>query len=284
MNIGKLCISVTADSVGELIAKAERAAQIGDLVELRLDHLDRLDILKLSDLANKIPLIATFRCDSDEKRLAFWNSDKSPFWACDLEEDIIDKVPSCGRRIISYHHHQGVPADLTEIYERLSGYGADLIKIAATAVDATDAIPVWNLLERAKHDRRRLVAIAMGEAGTWTRILGPAHGSAITYASLDDGQKTAAGQITAHDSLDVYRVKEISGSTGVYGIIGDPVSHSLSPFMQNAAFAATGEDAVFVPFLVKDIDSFITRMVKRASRELELNFAGFRSRCRINKQ
>lgn len=43
----------------------------------------------------------------------------------------------------------------------------------------------------------------------------------------------------------------ISGRTAVYGIFGDPVAHSLSPAMQNAAFAAAGIDAIYVPFHVR---------------------------------
>lgn len=42
----------------------------------------------------------------------------------------------------------------------------------------------------------------------------------------------------------------ITGTTSVYGIFGDPVAHSLSPRMQNAAFTAAGLDAVYVPFHV----------------------------------
>lgn len=42
----------------------------------------------------------------------------------------------------------------------------------------------------------------------------------------------------------------VRGTTRVYGILGDPVDHSRSPAMQNAAFAATGLDAVYVPFPV----------------------------------
>lgn len=42
----------------------------------------------------------------------------------------------------------------------------------------------------------------------------------------------------------------LRGTTAVYGIIGDPVAHSLSPLMQNAAFAAARIDAVYVPFRV----------------------------------
>ena len=43
----------------------------------------------------------------------------------------------------------------------------------------------------------------------------------------------------------------ITGKTSVYGIIGDPVEHSLSPGMHNAAFEKLGLDHIYVPFHVK---------------------------------
>ena len=45
----------------------------------------------------------------------------------------------------------------------------------------------------------------------------------------------------------------VTGTTRVYGIIGWPVAHSLSPVIQNAAFAALGLDAVYVPFAVPPV-------------------------------
>ena len=39
----------------------------------------------------------------------------------------------------------------------------------------------------------------------------------------------------------------IDGSTRVFAILGDPVAHSLSPAMQNAAFRVSGLKAVYVP-------------------------------------
>ena len=105
----------------------------------------------------------------------------------------------------------------------------------------------------------------MGEAGKWTRILGLAHGAYLTYAALDDGQETADGQITAREMIEVYRVKELDRETKVYGVIGDPVSGSLSPYLHNAAFADADINSVFIPLLVKDLDAFMTRMVLPAT-------------------
>ena len=45
--------------------------------------------------------------------------------------------------------------------------------------------------------------------------------------------------------------QHLTGSTRLTGVIGDPVSHSRSPAMHNAAFAALGLDWCYVPLLVK---------------------------------
>lgn len=45
----------------------------------------------------------------------------------------------------------------------------------------------------------------------------------------------------------------IDGRTELYGIMGNPVAHSLSPAMHNAAFAALGLNKVYVPFPVTDV-------------------------------
>ena len=115
----------------------------------------------------------------------------------------------------------------------------------------------------------------MGEAGKWTRILGLAHGAFLTYASLDAGKETADGQITAKDLIEIYRVKELDENTKVFGVIGDPVSQSQSPYMHNPSFAAACVNAVFIHLPVKNIDEFMRRMVKPETREVELNFGGF---------
>ena len=43
----------------------------------------------------------------------------------------------------------------------------------------------------------------------------------------------------------------VTGTTGILGIFGDPVAHSRSPRMHNAAFRALGLDMIYLPFEVK---------------------------------
>jgi 3-dehydroquinate dehydratase/shikimate dehydrogenase len=115
----------------------------------------------------------------------------------------------------------------------------------------------------------------MGEGGKWTRILGLAHGAFLTYGSFEEGDETAPGQLTVTDLIKTYRVKELDENTEVYGVIGNPVTRSLSPNIHNPAFASVGLNSVFIPLMVKDLDAFMHRMVRRETREIELNFRGF---------
>ena len=46
----------------------------------------------------------------------------------------------------------------------------------------------------------------------------------------------------------------ISGKTTICGLIGDPVEHTMSPIMHNAAFKTLGLDYVYLPFKVKSLE------------------------------
>ena len=115
----------------------------------------------------------------------------------------------------------------------------------------------------------------MGEAGKWTRILGLPHGALMTYAALEVGKETASGQISVKDLMETYRVKELDEQTDIYGVIGNPVSHSLSPYIHNAAFKFHNLNNVYIPFEVKSLDEFVAKFIKETTREIELNFKGF---------
>lgn len=294
MNKGSICISLCAPTIDELRTKIEQTAGSADIVEIRFDRLSPAEfespgILppdKFEQLlkAAKTPILTTFRTKdqggdrelTSEERINFWSTGYETE-LCDLEEDMVEDSWNWiwDDRICSYHDFTGVPDDLEEIFERLSETGVGIVKIAVQANDITDTIAVWKLLEKAKKAGKRVIPIAMGEAGKWTRILGLAHGAFLTYASLDPAGATAPGQVTADDLINVYRAKELNRNTEVYGIIAGNTSYSLSPYTHNAAFSAANMDRVFVPLQVADIDSFMERMVKPATCEIDLNFRGF---------
>lgn len=287
-NQGKICISLCAKTAAELAEKIERAAPLADIIEVRFDCLEPERLEECLDIAlsARAEVLATFRPKgeggfrdiSDDERIDFWNQgNELGFWGADLEEDRIEESFDWlwNNRIVSFHDFSGMPSELEASYERLAATGADIVKIAVQADRITDAIPLWKLLKHANADNKQLVPIAMGEAGKWTRILGLAHGSPLAYASLKESSGTAPGQITAADLVDVYRVKELSRESRVFGLIAGDTSYSMSPYIQNAAIARAGFDAVFVPLQLADIEEFFQRMVREGSREIDLNFRGF---------
>jgi 3-dehydroquinate dehydratase / shikimate dehydrogenase len=287
---------VCARTIAELMDRAGAARDDADLIELRFDCLEKQelaaeDVKKLEsnlarifDLVDREKCVTTFRPKeygghrelSPLERLNFWNLGFETEFA-DLEEDFVEisRYWVWSERICSFHDFVGVPNNIDSVFYKLAHLETGLIKIAVAVQDAVDAIPVWNLFHLAEKERVRIIPIAMGEAGKWTRILGLAHGAPLTYASLDEGGKTAPGQISASDLRDAFRVKELDTKTQVFGLIAGDTSYSQSPFMHNRAFKTAGLNAVFLPLQTKDLDAFMRRMVISGTREVELNFGGF---------
>ncbi len=290
MNNGKICISICSRTADELFARIARAESLADVIELRFDCLnpDQIEpaIADLPEI-DKTYLL-TYRPSEQggmrvlplNARLMFWQKALASLAGrdilIDLEADINFPLRFDESKVIrSAHFFNDPPSDLRPTFFDLADLGEGVVKIAAAANDITGAIPAWKLLGTAEKEERYVMPIAMGEAGKWTRILGPAHGAFMTYAALDEADSTAPGQTTAADLLDVFRVKELSRETKVHGIVAGDTSYSISPWMHNAAFKATGEDRVFVPLQVEDLDAFIKRMVRPETHEVDLNFAGF---------
>lgn len=280
----RVCVPVCAKSIAALEQACQRASEFGDIVELRLDCLESDDFAApLDELLARLsfPLIVTYRPSEQggyrsldfSKRQAFWNTDFKTL--CDVEGDLaLTAAVDPSRMIVSHHDFSGVPDDLEQIYERLAATPARIVKIAVQANDITDCLRIFKLLDRARHENRDLIAIAMGSAGIATRILGPSRGAYLTYGSLEDDSATAPGQVNARQLRSVYRIDEISNETMICGLIGMPVMHSVSPHMHNAAFAAEEIDGVYLPLEVRDVETFIKRMVHPATRELDWNWRG----------
>jgi 3-dehydroquinate dehydratase/shikimate dehydrogenase len=129
--------------------------------------------------------------------------------------------------------------------------GGKAIKIAAQCQSVSESLRIC----ASARGLRDVVAIPMGEFGFAGRVLSLRMGSALAYAAVE--QATAPGQLSLDAMSDLYRAAQITGHTRVYGVIGDPIGHSLSPLLHNAAFHARRFDAVFVPFLVRNLQDFL---------------------------
>lgn len=159
-----------------------------------------------------------------------------------LERDQND--PDKPSIIISMHDFAGRPADLSRRLVDADALAPSVIKVAYRARSLRDCL---ELLELPAQFGRPTIALGMGEFGLLSRVLAPKFGGFLTFASLRSASATAPGQPTIGELLSMYRFRSISQRTSVYGVVGYPVSHSLSPLVHNAGFEAMNFDGVYVP-------------------------------------
>jgi 3-dehydroquinate dehydratase/shikimate dehydrogenase len=276
----RICVSVCEKNIEALESAAVRASEWADVVELRLDCLAGLEGFERVLSRISCPVILTFRpreqgghreLDQQTRQLFWKTAPQTDWW--DIESDLTPET-DWSHIIVSHHDFSGVPKDLTQIYEQLAATPAAVLKIAVQANDIVDCIPVFHLLERARTEGRERIAIAMGNAGLATRILGPSRGAFLTYAAFDEESATAPGQITAQKLRSVYHVDDLDRETMICGLVGCPVMHSVSPHMHNAAFRGAGINGVYLPLEVHDVRTFFQRMVHPRTREFDWNLRG----------
>ncbi|MGE5359671.1 MAG: type I 3-dehydroquinate dehydratase [Bacteroidales bacterium] len=248
-------VATVADTTHRaLCAARDEQARCADLVELRLDALtEPVDVARALHGRTK-PVIVTCRPKhlgglfpgSEEERrniLRAAIAGGAEFvdleWHCGLDD--VASVRGGRGIVLSMHEFGGVPADLEARMQAMLALGTEVVKVAVAISRLGDCVRLAHAAAIAKE--RSVVVIGMGAAGIATRVLPRRFGSCWTYAG-----SSAPGQITAQAMLDTYRVREVHARTAVYGVAGHPVSHSLSPVMHNAWFAAAGVDAVYLPF------------------------------------
>ena len=237
------------------------------MIELRLDFLAKAPDFKRLLAKKPCPMVATVRrpvdggrwSGSEEERLMLLRQAiVAGFDWVDLEIDIIESVPRFQdvRRIVSYHNMREVPADLEQIHQKMCELDADVVKLAVTAHQPADNIRVLDLVRKAS---KPTVAFCMGDLGLPSRVLSGQAGSPFTYAAFNKERGIAPGLPSFEELRKIYRYESIDVTTAVYGVIGDPVAHSLSPVIHNRAFKQLGINAVYLPFRVPrgDLPGFL---------------------------
>jgi 3-dehydroquinate dehydratase / shikimate dehydrogenase len=168
-----------------------------------------------------------------------------------LPPELLDALLGDGRQLRSAHFFKRLPQDLPRVAARLQKGAPDQIKIAAHCDSLADSRKLARFARRQKD----LIAIPMGDVAFPARILALRERNGFAYAPVE--QATAPGQPSLADLENLYRADRINAKTEVYGVIGSPISHSLSPVMQNAGFQARRINAIYVPFLVDDLGDFL---------------------------
>jgi 3-dehydroquinate dehydratase / shikimate dehydrogenase len=153
-----------------------------------------------------------------------------------------------GQLVLSYHNYDGTPSP-ESIVRRMLRIPADGYKIVTTARKPSDNSRILAITK--SHPRTPLIILAMGEIGFPTRVLGTAWGGMFTYAAPNASDGTASGQVSARVLRHLYRAEKFSRAAKIYGVVADPVRHSISPAVHNRAFQSLRLDAVYLPFLVQ---------------------------------
>lgn len=255
--------------------------QGAELVELRLDfiHGGRVDLKRL--LADRpCPVIATARREQDggkwkgseESRLLLLRTAVAEgVEYVDLEEDVAASFPRYGKtkRIVSQHDFKRTPKNLDEIHARLAALDADVVKIATMAERSED---VLRMLELMRKSEVATVGLCMGDIGTPSRILAGKYGAPFTYSTFHHERALAPGQLSFDQMKAIYGYDAINAETDVYGVIGDPIGHSLSPLIHNAAFRHLGMNKVYVPFRIepRDLSDFLALAPEMGVRGLSI--------------
>jgi 3-dehydroquinate dehydratase / shikimate dehydrogenase len=273
----RLCIAVVGSDAPMMIERAESLIRDNPFIELRLDYLSQplaaLPKLKaFLEMHPEATFIATcrravnggkFKGSATAELGVLRKAADSGFPLVDLEvqsaeglkaEDLKDLSNRVGV-ILSYHNFKNTKK-LDEQFAEMSKYPADFYKVVSSATNLYDNVIMMKFLA-ANSGKYEMVGLCMGEQGIISRVLGVRAGSIFTFGAATKGEETAPGQVLAGELRDTYRIDMVDQATEVYGVVGDPISHSLSPVMMNAAFRRETVNAVYLALHAKSLKDLL---------------------------
>ncbi len=300
VSMSYLAVSILAKDPASFAVQAQSASEQGaEIIEIRTDSLDNPCPEVVTELINyvrkhNLETIVTCRAKAEggvadlemSLRLSilraaivagadFVDVELQSFKHPDVQSVIramLEQYPST-QLILSRHNFKGPFENLNLEYESiLSVYPEAIPKIVYKAKHINDCFVAFDLLHQADSP---VIAFAMGPAGQISRILAKKFGSFLTFASLDEDAATAPGQISVADMKQLYRWDHLDAATEIFGVVGNPVAHSISPVLYNACFDSNKIDAIHLQFLVEgeeqEFDEFLQNVLSRS----KMGFGGF---------
>jgi len=251
-----------------MIAEHRHLVELGaQLVELRLDYINGdVNIRRLlADRTGPVLISCRRECDGgkwsgpeENRQTLLRTAVAEGVDYIDLEDDIAASIPRFGqtKRVISRHDFRKTPEDLKQIHAQMSDLDPDIIKLATLANHPHDNVRMLQLIANSKIPT---VGICMSDIGTPSRLLAGKFGAPFTFATFHHERAMAPGQLSFQQMTEVYRYEQINRETTVLGVIADPIGHSHSPLIHNAAFADQNVNSVYLPFRVRrqDLASFM---------------------------
>ncbi len=269
----KICAVVAAPDAGSMLRQLAIAEKESRTIELRLDWLaDDREISRflgrLATQRSKATLLATCRrrsaggryrgsigkqlihlADAIRAGCAWYDLEIETSALCPPE--LVQLLLGEARQLASAHFFKGMPPSLPAVAARLSRNRPDVVKIAARC----NSLCECGKLAQFGHGRRYTIVIPMGDVALPARILSLREPNGFAYAPVENA--TASGQVDLYEIHKIYHAENLTRATQLYGVIGNPIGHSLSPHLQNAGFAARSVDAIYLPFLVERLPDFL---------------------------
>lgn len=277
LRLPQVCVALVGNDAGEMIQKAEAVVRENPFFEFRLDYLRQpaAALPKLRRFLEYHPeAVAIGTCRRAPNGGRFRGSlsaqvelllkaatagchmvDVELESASALKPADLAKIRSRAAIVLSYHDFRAT-RKLEETFARMQAIPADFYKLVTTATSLYDNVVMMKFLEQ-KSYTHSIVGLCMGEQGIISRLLSLRAGSAFTFAAAVTGEETAPGQIAARTLREVYRIGQLDAATKVYGVAGDPVLHSLSPVMMNAAFRRENVNAVYLALHAKTLPDLL---------------------------
>jgi 3-dehydroquinate dehydratase/shikimate dehydrogenase len=277
MRLPRICLALSGDTIEEMLAMAESMARDNPFLEFRLDYLKQplqalAKIHRFLETQQYVTAIAT--CRRVENGGKFKGSlaaemdvltkanaagcqlvDLELQSALKLKPEAIVRLRSHAGLILSFHDFRAT-RDPEETLEKMQKIPADFYKIVTTATSLSDNVTMMKFLQT-QSGKHSLVGLCMGEQGIISRILGVRAGSVFTFGAINADLKTAPGQISVRDLRNIYRIDQVDAATRVYGVAGDPIGHSLSPVIMNAALRRENVNGVYLPLHAKTLKDLI---------------------------
>lgn len=275
-----LSVSIKESTNEKMREKMLLANAKADLIEFMFDKFPEINVDQIRSLLSEcsLPKILTIRSkkqggeyEGPKEKLLELASLQPDFLdieydvAIDLIQKIAEKYPK-QRFIISYHNFHDTPQDLDAVFGSLPKFPNAIYKIATMTHSSNDAMRLLTFLKSRKEE---MLVMGMGDHGYLTRVLGPIFGANWVYASLDESNKTAPGQVSVDVLKDIYNCGQINSSTKIYGLLCGSLESSISHLTHNAVFKKFDLNAVYVK--IKIVESELKLFFKLAK---ELGFSG----------
>lgn len=274
--VSRVAVPVAGANVAAIAVQVAQARKAGaEVAELRLDLCAQAgaELRQIVDAIKdlELPILATNRHGgeggawrgSENDRLRWLlEADAKGAHLIDVEHARIGDLPrrpSQAGLVLSYHDYDGMGENLDGRLRAMYAAGATIAKVAVMPSDAAELAELADLaIAWGRHGEqgKAVIVLGMGEYGLPSRLLAGAWGCDLTFGRLPDSPGSAPGQPTVQELVERYRVGQQGPETRIFGVLGDPIGHSLSPVIHNLALQHHGIDGVYVPFRASDALGF----------------------------